>query len=125
MSASSTPPRTVVLLVEDEPLVRMVGTDVLEDAGYAVVEAVDANEALAQLEAHPEVNILFTDVRMPGELDGVALAHIVHDRRPDVRLVIASGHVRLAPSELPDNGRFVPKPYKPDELVAVMRDVMR
>src|SRR3712207_270502 len=114
----------VVLIVEDEPLVRMLGTDVLEDAGFQVVEAMDAQEALAQLEAHPEVDILFTDVQMPGELDGVALARIVHDRRPDVRLVIASGRTRLEPQEIPDNGRFVPKPYRPDELVGVMREVL-
>ncbi len=68
MNASFPPPRTVVLIVEDEPLVRMLGTDVLEDAGFAVVEAVDAREALEQLEAHPEVDILFTDVQMPGEM---------------------------------------------------------
>ncbi|KAA2237876.1 response regulator [Salinarimonas soli] len=115
---------TVILLVEDEPLVRMLGTDVLEDAGFLVVEAMDAQDALAQLEAHPEVDILFTDVQMPGELDGVALARIVHDRRPDVRLVIASGRARLEPQDIPDNGRFVPKPYRPDELVGVMREVL-
>ncbi len=124
MNASFPPPRAVVLIVEDEPLVRMLGTDVLEDAGFAVVEAVDAREALEQLEAHPEVDILFTDVQMPGEMDGVALARAVHDRRPDVRLVIASGRVRLAPGDIPDSGRFVPKPYRPDELVGIMRDVM-
>jgi CheY-like chemotaxis protein len=124
MNAPFAPHRTVILLVEDEPLVRMLGTDVLEDAGFAVVEAIDAREALEQLEEHPEVRILFTDVQMPGDLDGVALARIVHDLRPDVRLVIASGHARLQPQDLPDNGRFVPKPYRPDELVDVMRDVL-
>jgi CheY-like chemotaxis protein len=124
MNAPFVRPQTVILLVEDEPLVRMLGIDVLEDAGFAVVEAMDAREALEQLEAHPEVRILFTDVQMPGELDGVALARIVHDLRPDVHLVIASGRTRLLPEEIPDNSRFVPKPYRPDELVDVMRDVL-
>lgn len=124
MNAPFRTPAAVILLVEDEPLVRMLGMDVLEEAGFAVVEAVDAREALAQLEAHPEVDILFTDVQMPGDLDGVQLARIVHDQRPDVRLVVASGHARLSADDLPDNGRFVPKPYRPDELVGVMRDVM-
>jgi len=124
MNAPFSSPATVVLLVEDEPLVRMLGTDVLEDAGYRVVEAIDAAQALVQLDAHPEVAVLFTDVQMPGELDGVQLARIVHHRRPDVRLVVASGRTRLSAGDLPDHGRFVPKPYRPDELIEVMRDVL-
>lgn len=124
MNARFTPPRTVVLFVEDEPLVRMLGTDVLEDAGFGVVEAGTGDEALERLEAHPEVDVLFTDVRMPGSLDGVQLARIVHDRRPDVRLVVASAHARLRAEDLPDNGRFVPKPYRADEIVEIIRDIL-
>jgi len=121
MSLHSAAQGPVVLLVEDEPLVRMLGADVLSDAGFIVVEAVDAHEALEQLEAHPEVRVLFTDVKMPGEIDGLDLARLVHAQRPDVGLVIASGHVRLGAGEIPDSGRFVPKPYRPSELVEVIR----
>ncbi len=124
MNARFPPPRPVVLLVEDEPLLRMLGADVLEDAGFGVVAAGNADEALERLEDHPEVGVLFTDVRMPGSLDGIALARLVHDRRPDVRLVVASGHAQLRSEDLPDNGRFVSKPYRPDELVEAIREAI-
>ncbi len=124
MNARFPPPRPVVLLVEDEPLLRMLGADVLEDAGFGVVAAGNADEALERLEDHPEVGVLFTDVRMPGSLDGIALARLVHDLRPDVRLVVASGHARLRSEDLPDNGRFVSKPYRPDELVEAIREAI-
>ena len=72
----------VILLGEDEPLVRMLGVDVLEDAGFAVVEATNAAEALKTLETTPEVRVLFTDVNMPGQMDGLQLARLVHEQRP-------------------------------------------
>jgi CheY-like chemotaxis protein len=92
---------TVVLLVEDEPLVRMLGVDVLEDAGFTVVEAANASEALRALETRTDVRVLFTDVNMPGELDGLELARVVHQRWPDIRLLIASGQVSQRPKSCP------------------------
>jgi CheY-like chemotaxis protein len=112
--------RPVVLLVEDEPLVRMFGADVLEEAGFEVVEAVDGDAALAVLEARADIDLLFTDVNMPGSLDGLDLARVVHERRPEIKLLIASGQVRLSEDEIPDHGRFLPKPYGPD---AILREV--
>lgn len=118
MSESQTTSRPlVVLLVEDEPLVRMLGVDVLEDAGFTVVEAANAAEALKALESRTDVRVLFTDVNMPGELDGLELARLVHERWPEIRLLIASGQVFPAPEELPDNGQFVPKPWEPTAVV--------
>jgi two-component system, response regulator PdtaR len=116
--------RLVVLLVEDEPLVRMFGADVLEEAGFEVLEAGDGDAALALLEARPDVNVLFTDVKMPGSLDGLDLARLVHARRPDIKLLIASGHVRLDEGEIPDAGRFLAKPYGPDAIVREIRSLV-
>jgi two-component system, response regulator PdtaR len=116
--------RPVVLLVEDEPLVRMFGADVLEEAGYEVVEAADGDEALLMLEARSDVNVLFTDVNMPGSLDGLGLARLVHERRPAIKLLIASGQVRLNDDEIPDSGRFLPKPYAPADILREVRNLI-
>ena len=118
MDQHTSPDRpTVVLVVDDEPLVRMLGVEVLEDAGFAVVEAGDAAEALDKLRSHPDVRVLFTDVNMPGELNGLELARLVHERRPDIRLLVASGQVRPTPAEVPDGGQFLPKPWNGEEVV--------
>lgn len=122
--STSTARPIVVLVVDDEPLVRMLGVDVLEDAGFAVVEAGDAAEALDKLRSHPDVRVLFTDVNMPGELNGLELARLVHERRPDIRLLIASGQVRPRPEELPEDGQFVPKPWVPGEIVERIRGML-
>src|SRR5829696_17709 len=106
----STP--SVVLVVEDEPLVRMTAADELEEAGFQVLEAMNADEALKVLEARSdEVQVLFTDVDMPGSMDGMALAEQVYQRWPHVLLLISSGYARPHPDEIPDHGHFVPKPY--------------
>lgn len=111
----------VVLLVEDEPLVRMTSADELEETGFQVLEAANADVALAVLEARSdEVQVLFTDVNMPGSMDGVALAEQVHARWPHIRLLISSGYARPRPDEIPDDGRFVPKPYR---AAAVIRHI--
>lgn len=121
----STPIRPiVVLVVDDEPLVRMLGVDVLEDAGFTVVEAGNAAEALEKLRAHPEVRLVFTDVNMPGELNGLELAQVIHERRPDIRLLIASGQVRPSQDELPAEGQFLPKPWNADEVVGRIRRML-
>jgi len=92
----------VVLVVEDEPLVRMTVVDELEEADLQVLEAANADAALTVLEVHPEeVQVLFTDVNMPGSMDGMALAEQVHQRWPHIRLLISSGYVRLHPDEIP------------------------
>src|ERR671921_998263 len=122
-SESITPP--VVLLVEDEPLVRMTAADELDDAGFRVLEAKNADEALVVLEAHSdEVQVLFTDVNMPGSMDGMALAERVYERWPHVLLLISSGYARPHPDEIPDHGRFVPKPYRGETLVRHITEMM-
>lgn len=108
----------LVLVVEDEPLVRMTAADELDEAGFRVLEAMNADEALKVLEARSgEVQVLFTDVHMPGSMDGMELAEEVHQRWPHILLLISSGRAQPDPDEIPDHGRFLPKPYYGATLV--------
>ncbi|MGE4246775.1 MAG: response regulator [Parvibaculaceae bacterium] len=106
--------RGAVLIVDDEFLVREFAAEALRNEGYETLEASDAEEALNILWMRPEVHTLFTDVNMPGPIDGLALAHIVRRRRPDMRVVVTSGLARPTPEDLPEEGIFLPKPYHPD-----------
>ena len=102
----------VVVLVEDEFLIRALMADVLTDAGFEVREAAHADEALAIVQATPsDVSLLFTDIHMPGSMDGLALVHHVYENWPDIRLLIASGKARLKEADLPPGCHFLPKPY--------------
>ncbi|MGP7794513.1 response regulator [Sphingomonas sp. CLY1604] len=103
--------RISVLLVEDEALVRMLGVDMLEDAGFGVFEAIGADEAMVILAEHEGIDLLFSDVDMPGSMDGLELARLVHQRWPDMRILLTSGHHRLTEAALPDGGRFLRKPW--------------
>src|SRR4051794_38641536 len=115
----------VILLVEDEVLVRMVAVDVLEGAGFTVLESTNAEEALRLLESRPDVQVLFTDVNMPGALDGLGLAQSVHERSPGVDILIGSGRIRPDPGELPPGTQFIAKPYAPAALTDAVRAVAR
>lgn len=77
------------------------------------------------LAAHPEISVLFTDINMPGERDGLALAEVVHQRRPDVRLILTSGREQPAPAEIPDDGQFIPKPYHLDVITTLIVSLPR
>ena len=112
------PAPATVLIVEDEDFVRMVGSDILEYGGYRVLEAANAAEALRCLEADTGVKVLFTDVNMPGTPDGLGLAHLVHARWPAVRILVASGAACPGPADLPEEGSFLRKPYRADELLS-------
>jgi CheY-like chemotaxis protein len=115
----------VVLLVEDEPLVRMTAAE-LEEAGFQVLEAASADVAIAVLEARSdEVQVLFTDVYMPGSMDGLELAEQVHRRWPHALLLISSGYARPHPDEIPDHGHFMPKPYHGPTLVRHITEMMQ
>jgi len=86
-----------VLVVEDEMILRMRAVDIVEDAGFNPVEAVNADQAISILESRSDISLLFTDIQMPGSIDGLKLAHAVHDRWPSIKIILVSGHVR--PSE--------------------------
>jgi CheY-like chemotaxis protein len=104
-------PKLVVLIVEDEALIRMDAAALIEDAGYDVIEAVDADEAIMLLEARPDIRVVFTDIEMPGSMDGLKLAHAVRRRWPPVILIVASGRLTPRADELPENTMFLAKPY--------------
>ena len=119
------PPKFTVLLVEDDALVRLFNAELLEEAGFAVVEATNARDALEKLERHPDVKVLFSDVDMPPGPNGLELAQEVHQRRPDIGLVLTSGHARFRDADLPNAGRFVPKPFRPDAVVRIIEQAAR
>ncbi len=108
-----------ILIVEDDVLVRMVAAAALEDAGFRVIEADCATEALELLAAGEKVSVLFSDINMPG-MDGLELARLASTRHPDLVVVLTSGYEHPGPGELPERGRFLPKPYLPEEMMAAI-----
>jgi CheY-like chemotaxis protein len=117
-----TPPaRPVVLVVEDEPLQRLMAVDLVEDAGFDVVDVASAAEAVLVLESRPDIRVVFTDVDMPGGLDGMRFAATIRDRWPPIELIIVSGKRRPQADEMPARGVFFAKPYKKHEITAAMR----
>jgi CheY-like chemotaxis protein len=125
MMTDKTATQPMALVVDDEELLRVYAAGLLEEHGFEVVEASDAASALKALEDHREVRLLFTDIQMPGQLDGMGLAREVHARWPNVLLVIASGRQRPPRADIPDDGRFIEKPYRPNELFEEVDDLMR
>ena len=109
----------IVLVVEDETLIRELVAEELEVAGYTIVIANDADQAIAILEARQDIHLVFTDIDMPGSMDGLKLAAAVRDRWPPVHIIITSGKIR--PLEIPANALFIPKPYVGENVVAAMR----
>ncbi|MEJ0096155.1 MAG: response regulator [Methylocella sp.] len=115
---------SVVLVVEDEPFVRMFGTDVLESAGFEVIEACNADEALRVLASREDVRAVFTDVDMPGSLDGLDLAWRIHERWPEIGVVLTSGRCFIEPGAMPREDVFVSKPYAAPVLVRHIEALM-
>jgi DNA-binding NtrC family response regulator len=110
--------KPTILVVEDEALLRMYAADMLR-------KAENADAAVKVLETRDDVRLLFTDVRMPGSSDGMDLARKVHARWPHILLVITSGHARPTEAEIPDHGRFIAKPYRANELLGEVNDMLR
>jgi two-component system, response regulator PdtaR len=115
--------RPVVLIVEDDFLLRMDAVDIVKAAGFEPVEVGDADEAIAILESDLTIHVVFTDVQMPGTMDGLKLARFVRDRWPPIKIVATSGRVRLSEDDLPEGGRFLPKPYRPEQIIATLREL--
>ena len=113
---------TVVLVVEDEMLLRMRAVDMVEDAGFTPLEAVDADEAVAILESRSDIALLFTDIQMPGSMDGLKLAHAVHERWPPIKIILVSGQLKLANIDIPADSRFFGKPLEAREMIAEMQE---
>jgi CheY-like chemotaxis protein len=110
-----------VLIVEDEPLLRMLAIDIAEEAGLAAIEASTADEALQILEQRPDIGVVFTDVNMPGSISGTDLASLIRDRWPPIALLITSGKVQVKASDLPKGSVFIPKPYDINALVETLQ----
>ena len=104
------------------PGVERVMPDMGVDVGSA--EAVDADEALAILQSRSDIALLFTDVQMPGSMNGLQLAHVVHARWPPIKIILASGQLKLSTSDIPQDSRFFGKPLKSDEMIAEMREML-
>lgn len=103
--------KSVVLIVEDSSVIRMGAVDLVVSAGYEALEASDADEAIRILESRDDVDLVFTDVQMPGTMDGIRLSHYIRERWPPLKLLVASGKAILDESNLPSGSRFFSKPY--------------
>ena len=114
----------VVLVVEDEMLLRMRAVDMVEDAGFTPVEAVDADQAVAILESRSDVALLLTDIQMPGSMDGLKLAHAVRERWPPIKIILVSGQLKLANIDIPADSRFFGKPLEAREMIAEMQNMI-
>ncbi|WP_227307875.1 response regulator [Acidisoma cellulosilyticum] len=113
--------KTVILVVEDEPLLRMAAVDMVEDAGFEAIEAADATEAVRILETRPDIRIVFTDIDMPRGMDGMKLAACIRDRWPPITVILTSGYHDVSEVTLPARSLFFPKPYKEQDVVAAFR----
>jgi CheY-like chemotaxis protein len=122
--AQSGSKQPVVLVVEDEFLIRMDAVDVIRGAGFYVVEARNADEAILILENRIDITVVFTDIQMPGSMDGLKLAAAIRGRWPPIKIVATSGLLDLSEVDLPPGSRFLPKPYSPRQVVGVLRELM-
>ncbi|PZM10058.1 response regulator [Rhizobium tubonense] len=113
-----------VLVVEDEILIRMDIVEFLQDEGFIVHEASNADDAIAILIANSDIGVLFTDIDMPGSMDGLKLAAAVRDRWPPVKIIVTSGHRHLSDALLPVQGKFFAKPYDHSRIVSAMREMV-
>jgi CheY-like chemotaxis protein len=119
------PEPAIVLIVEDEAFVRMMGAETLtEEGGYRVICAANADEALAVLEARPDLRLVFTDVDMPGTMNGYGLARLVEVRFPGIKVIVTSGRAMPGRGDLPTGAQFLRKPYTPSALVGMVKDVL-
>ena len=116
--------RPVVLVVEDEFLIRMDAVDMIAGLGFEVVEAANADQAIEILQTRRDITAVFTDIQMPGSMDGLKLARAVRGRWPPIKIVATSGHVGVREPDLPEGGRFLPKPYSQLQVTSVLRELI-
>lgn len=118
----STP--SAVLVVEDELMLRMRAVDIVEDAGFLPIEAVNADEAIRVLESRDDIAALFTDIQMPGSMDGLKLAHLVHTRWPQIKIILVSGQIAVNDSEKPKDSKFFPKPLGIQQMILELQGMI-
>ena len=124
MNGQPIPPRPVVLLVEDELFVRIATADALMDAGFEVIETANAQAAQEVLKDRTDIRILFTDVQMPGSMDGLELACLVRREWPHISVVITSGHLHPESGRLPEEAVFIAKPYGEQAPAKVIQSLL-
>ena len=112
-----------VLIVEDEPLIRMDAIDIVEDAGFRTYEAASADDALLVMDRVDDIAILFTDVDMPGSMNGLELAAHVRDTRPSVKILITSGIFNVDQSPLPNGSVVIQKPYAMGHVTRKLQEI--
>jgi CheY-like chemotaxis protein len=117
--------RPAVLIVEDESLVRLGAVQSIEEAGFEVIEAANADEAIRILENRSDIRLVFTDIHMPGSMDGLKLAHAVRNRWPPIKIIVTSGRSQVSEQELPEGGRFFAKPYEATQITDTIREWTR
>lgn len=118
------PDKISVLVVEDEALVRLDIVDALIEAGFEVFEAFDASEAIKVISVNPQIHALFTDIDMPGSVDGLKLAAFVKDRWPPIKIIVTSGHAKVTDDMLPVDSVFFRKPYQSNHIIASIRQLV-
>src|SRR3954452_1653677 len=124
MSSGPTECPPNVLVVEDEMVLRMRAVDIVEGAGFTAVQAVNADAALAILESRSDISLLFSDMQMPGSMDGLKLAHAVHDRWPSIKIILLSGQVRVSDTEKPADSRFFCKPLEMKQMITELQEMV-
>jgi CheY-like chemotaxis protein len=125
MATAAHQSRTVVLVVEDDSLLRMDAVEMIEEAGFTAYEAANADEAIKILESRPDINVIFTDIDMPGSMNGIKLAQAVRGRWPPIKIIVTSGKFTLRHGDLPDGGKFIPKPYSFANVANTIREMTR
>src|ERR1700755_2850507 len=121
MSPRPNAPSTNVLVVEDEMVLRMRAVDIVEDAGFTAVQAVNADEELSILESRSDIALLFSDIQMPGSMDGLKLAHAVHHRWPSIKIILVSGQVKVSDADTPTDSRFFGKPLDVKRMIVELQ----
>lgn len=115
---------SVVLVVEDELMLRMRAVDIVQDAGFESLEAVNADEAIRILESRSDISVLFTDIQMPGSMDGLKLAHLTHTRWPHIKIILVSGQIAVTNADKPDDSKFFPKPLEIEQMVLELQKMV-
>jgi len=114
----------IVLVVEDEMILRMRAVDIVQDAGFVPIEAISADEALKILEARDDISLLFTDIQMPGSMDGLKLAHATHTRWPHIKIILVSGQIAVTDADKPDGSKFFPKPLEIQQMILQLQETV-
>jgi CheY-like chemotaxis protein len=115
--------RPVVLIVEDDFLLRIDAAEMIGAAGFEVIEAANADQAIEVLEARSDITVIFTDIQMPGSMDGLKLARAVRGRWPPIKIIATSGRLNIGEMDLPEGGRFLAKPYSHAQVTRVLREL--